>query len=177
MLRKSYFSIFILILISSHSFSKAYYEISGSPFATENAPLPSYLKNINEKAIIVDPKEHFWGAYNAKGKLIRWGIASAGADICRDAHSCRTKIGSFRIYSLGNQNCVSNKYENAPMPYCMFFNGSEALHGSAQVAFENRSHGCVRIHIDDAKWLRFHFVEGPTAVNHFRGTKIIIKSY
>jgi lipoprotein-anchoring transpeptidase ErfK/SrfK len=63
------------------------------------------------------------------------------------------------------------------MPYCMYFSGGEALHGSTDIQFENISHGCVRIHIDDAKWLRYHFVEGPTMANNFRGTKVTIKSY
>lgn len=153
-------------------------EINGSPFATDGAPLPQHLKSHGEKVIFVDPKEHAWGAYNANGKLIRWGIATAGASRCADSGlSCRSKTGSFRIYSLGNSNCVSLKYEGAPMPYCMYYHGGEALHGSNDVQFENISHGCVRIHNDDAKWLRYHFVEGPTFVNHYRGTKVIIQSY
>ena len=63
------------------------------------------------------------------------------------------------------------------MPYCMFFNGSEAMHGSSEVEFENISHGCVRIHVSDAQWLRYHFVEGPVAANNYRGTRIIIRPY
>ena len=154
------------------------YEISGSPFATEGAPLPQYIQNDSEKVILVDPKEHFWGAYNARGKLIRWGIATAGADQCtgNDA-SCRTKIGEFRIYSLGGANCISNKYDGAAMPYCMYFNGGQALHGSSDIQFDNISHGCVRLHIDDARWLRYRFVSGPALSNHYRGTKVIIKPY
>ena len=63
------------------------------------------------------------------------------------------------------------------MPYCMFFNGGQALHGSNQVVRANASHGCVRVHVSDAKWLRYHFVEGPSAANFYHGTKIIIKPY
>lgn len=154
------------------------YEINGSPFATEGAPLPQHIKATFEKMIIVDPREHAWGAYSPRGKLIRWGIATAGADSCSDSDmTCRTKIGKFRIYSLGSEACSSNKFDNAPMPYCMFFNGGQAIHGSNDVEFENVSHGCVRVHIDDAKWLRYHFVEGPNLTNHFRGTSILIRTY
>lgn len=153
-------------------------EISGSPFATEGAPLPHFVKNTFEKFILVDPREHVWGAYTANGKLIRWGVATAGADRCTDSGlPCRTKIGNFRIYLLGNNNCSSYKYDNAPMPYCMYFNGSQALHGSSEIEFANRSHGCVRIHVEDAKWLRYHFVEKPSLANNYRGTKIIIRPY
>ncbi len=152
-------------------------EISGSPFATDGAPLPKHIKG-SEKTILIDPREHVWGAYNAEGKLIRWGIASAGSKRCADSkQSCHTRVGAFRIYSLGNSNCISHKYNGAPMPYCMFFHGSEALHGSYNVEFDNISHGCVRIHVDDAKWLRYHFVEGPSLRNHYRGTRVIIRSY
>lgn len=153
-------------------------EISGSPFDTENAPVPGKIASNGEKAVVVFPGQHMWGAYNVSGDLVRWGIATAGADDCPDTDSsCRTKTGEFRIFSLGNNNCVSNKYDDAPMPYCMYFNGGQALHGSNDVQFRNVSHGCVRLHVDDAKWLRYHFVEGPTQANHYRGTKVIIMSY
>lgn len=165
-----------LVLISTAAIAMV--EISGSPFATDGAPIASHIKAPNEKVIVIDPKAHVYGAYNPNGKLVRWGIASAGRDICHDTgEHCRTRVGSFRIYSLGNADCFSHKYNNASMPYCMYFNGSEALHGSDAVEFENISHGCVRVHVDDAKWLRYHFVEAPAARNNYLGTKVIVKSY
>lgn len=169
--------ILLLIYFLTLPLSAFAIEISGSPFATDDAPLPKYIKSYAEKVIVVHPDEHTWGAYDASGKLIRWGIATAGSQRCDDNTSCRTSIGSFRIYSLGNGNCISHKYSGAAMPYCMFFNGSQALHGSDDVQFQNVSHGCVRVHVDDAKWLRYHYVEGPNANNHYRGTKIIIRPY
>src|SRR5579883_785901 len=108
------------------------YEISGSPYATGSASVPATIKPCGEKIIIVDPKEHVWGAYSARGKLIRWGIATAGSDWCPDIRSvCRTQPGIFRIYSLGDSSCISHKFPlpdgGASMPYCMYFNGSQAL--------------------------------------------------
>jgi hypothetical protein len=153
------------------------YEISGSPFDTEGAPLPEKLSTL-EKVVLVDPNHHFWGAYSNQGRLVRWGIATTGAKQCRDQEgSCQTSYGTFRIYSLGSESCVSRKYDGAAMPYCMFFNGGEALHGSSDIQFSNASHGCVRVHISDAKWLRYHFVEGPNLKNNYKGTKIIILPY
>jgi len=174
---KIYFmAVFCLLL--SFSADAQFYEISGSPFATEGAPLPSRMQTHGEKLVFVDPGEHVYGAYGSNGKLIRWGIATAGADQCPDSdNSCRTQTGQFRIYSLGDAGCASNKYDGAPMPYCMYFNGGQALHGSSNVQSDNLSHGCVRLHIDDAKWLRYQFVEGPRAANLYRGTKVIIASY
>ncbi len=55
------------------------------------------------------------------------------------------------------------------MPYCMFFNGNQGLHGSHELAEGNISHGCVRISVDDAYWVRFNFAN--------IGTKIIVMSY
>lgn len=172
----------ILLFFCSPAFSDAMYEISGSPFATEGAPLPPHAKTAGEKLIIVDPGAHAWGAYNARGKLIRWGIATAGDQWCDDiGQSCKTKAGYFRIYSVGDARCISSKFPlpdgGAPMPYCMYFNGGQAIHGSSGVVFDNVSHGCVRVHVDDAKWLRYQFVEGPSSANHYRGTRVFIEPY
>lgn len=144
--------------------------------------LPSQISPPGEKVVLVDPKIHRWGAYTPDGELIRSGLATAGGKWCRDiGRSCRTKVGSFRIYSLGSKGCKSSKYPRprggAPMPYCMFFNGGQGLHGSNNVVAGNVSHGCVRLHVEDAAWLRFDFVDGPSANNNYRGTKVIIKPY
>ena len=55
------------------------------------------------------------------------------------------------------------------MPYCMYFHGNQALHGSHETADANISHGCVRLHVGDAEWIRFNFANV--------GTKVIIKPY
>lgn len=127
-----------------------------------------------EKVIVVDPSVHAWGAYSESGELLRSGIATSGGKWCSDIErSCRTSVGSYRIYSLGSFNCVSKKFPlgrgGAPMPYCMFFNGGQGLHGSYQVVDGNVSHGCVRLHVDDAEWLRFNFAKV--------GTKVIVRPY
>ncbi|MBA3660542.1 MAG: L,D-transpeptidase [Gammaproteobacteria bacterium] len=127
-----------------------------------------------EKLIVVDPHTHSWAAYSSSGQLLRSGIASAGANWCPDiGRSCRTRSGSFRIFSLGSRACKSSRYPlprgGAPMPYCMFFNGNQGLHGSNQLARRNMSHGCVRISVEDAYWLRHNFAT--------QGTKVIVKPY
>lgn len=153
-------------------------EISGSPFATEGAPLPAHLKTGSEKLILVDPKNHLWGAYRQNGRLLRWGIATTGSQRCPEGEGdCHTSVGDFRFYTRGDENCQSKKYNNAPMPYCMYFNGGQALHGSSDIHFANKSHGCVRVHLDDAKWLHDHFVELPNNSNGYRGTLIRILPY
>jgi lipoprotein-anchoring transpeptidase ErfK/SrfK len=46
----------------------------------------------------------------------------------------------------------------------MYFNKWQALHGSYQLANDNISHGCVRMSVSDAKWLRTNFVRIGTLV-------------
>lgn len=136
--------------------------------------LPSVISAHGEKVIIVDPNVHAWGAYSADGKLVRSGLTTAGSGWCRDLkRSCRTRSGTFRIYSLGNSSCVSKRFPlgrgGAPMPYCMFFNGGQALHGSYEVVAANVSHGCVRMSVDSARWIRNNFANV--------GTKVIVRPY
>jgi lipoprotein-anchoring transpeptidase ErfK/SrfK len=47
----------------------------------------------------------------------------------------------------------SRKYNNAPMPWSVFFHGGYAIHGTTEVRRLGRvaSHGCVRLHPDNAK--------------------------
>lgn len=157
--------------------------IPTSAFSAKHRPsMPDSISAPGEKVIIVDPVIHAWGAYSANGTLERTGMATAGGKWCKDIHrSCKTKAGSFRIFSLGNSGCRSRKYPlprgGAPMPYCMFFNGGQGLHGSQNVFYGNGSHGCVRLHVEDAKWIRFNFVEGPNASNGYRGTKVVVRPY
>jgi len=47
----------------------------------------------------------------------------------------------------------SKKYNNAPMPWSVFFTGGYAVHGTTDIKRLGRpaSHGCVRLHPDNAK--------------------------
>lgn len=124
----------------------------------------------NEKVVLVDPRVHAWGAYD-NGTLVRAGLATAGSTWCPDlGRPCKTAAGSFRVQSLGAAECKSRTFPlpkgGAPMPYCMFFHGGQALHGvpAGEVVEGNISHGCVRLNVSDAEWLRFNFVNVGTKV-------------
>jgi hypothetical protein len=58
-----------------------------------------------------------------------------------------TPSGTFRPIFLDADH-ASSKYENAPMPWSVFFNGDVAIHGTTEVRRLGRavSHGCVRLH-------------------------------
>ena len=119
--------------------------------------------------VIVDPNNHAWGAYDASGFLVAQGAASTGRDYCPDlGTACKTPSGTFTVYRKQGADCKSTKFPipegGAPMPYCMFFNGGYALHGSDYVPNYNASHGCVRLHPEDAAWLSQNFVTVGTNV-------------
>jgi len=144
---------------------------SSSTYASR---LPQHIFSTGERTVVVDPSRHVWGAYDSSGNLVRAGLASAGSNWCPDlGRPCRTKVGTFRVQYLGSSGCVSSRFPiptgGAPMPYCMYFNGNQALHGSYELAEANISHGCVRIPVGDAEWLRFNFIN--------IGTKVIVKPY
>lgn len=135
--------------------------------------LPQSIQT-HEKTVLVDPNVHAWGAYSADGNLVHAGLVTAGSNYCPDiGRPCRTGVGTFRINSLGSESCKSTLYPvgrgGAPMPYCMFFNRNQALHGSYEVVEGNISHGCVRMEVSDAEWLRFNFANV--------GTKVIVRPY
>lgn len=137
--------------------------------------LPEKIQT-SEKTVIVDPRQHAWGAYDSQGNLLKTGLASAGSSYCPDLkRPCHTSVGTYRIQSLGEVSCKSKIFPmprgGAPMPYCMYFHGGMALHGSPdpEVQDANISHGCVRMHVADAEWLRYNFANV--------GTRVVVKPY
>lgn len=150
-------------------------------FAADYSPrLPATFDTDGVKTVLVNPNVHAWGAYAADGHLVRAGIATSGGSRCPpDADpgeaDCRTGIGTFRITSMGDGGCYSKKYPRPRggglMPYCMYFNKGQALHGSPDdiVLEDNVSHGCVRMRIPDAEWMRYNFASV--------GTKVVVMPY
>lgn len=62
-----------------------------------------------------------------------------------------TPTGSYRAY-WASRHHRSRKYDNAPMPWAIFFNGGYAVHATYDIKRLGRpaSHGCVRLHPKDA---------------------------
>ena len=144
------------------------------------APFPIKIAGEDQKQVIVDQDKLAWGAYDTQGNLVKWGPISSGRDRCTDANrSCRTLTGIFRVFSKENEKCSSNVFPigkgGAKMPYCMYFHKGFALHGSTDIPGVRASHGCVRMFIEDAKWLNHEFVELSSERNNFKGTTIIVR--
>lgn len=184
--RKLFMLSFLSLALSSCAYNSANENDYSSQYADNERPEPVYnpqtyaermpqnISGSGAKQIVIDPNVHAWGAYNAQGELVKGGLATAGAGYCPDlGRSCRTKVGVFHVYSLGSPGCKSSKFPlprgGAPMPFCMFFHGGQALHGSYEAVPDNVSHGCVRLKVEDAKWLRYDFVNV--------GTKVTVKPY
>lgn len=144
------------------------------------APFPLKLEGDTEKEIIVDQEKLAWAAYDTEGNLVKWGPISSGRDKCSDSNrSCRTLTGIFRVFSKENSKCTSDVFPigkgGAKMPYCMYFHKGFALHGSDDIPGVRASHGCVRMFIEDAKWLNEQFVELSSERNNFKGTKVTVR--
>lgn len=134
------------------------------------APFKAKEQATGQKHVVVDLNKLAWGAYDEEGNLIHWGPASGGKGFCPDVDQmCRTVSGNFKIQRKQQAGCVSSKFPiewdgGAPMPYCMHFFEGFALHGSYEVPGYNASHGCVRMFINDARWLNQEFVNVGTKV-------------
>ncbi|KTD21124.1 L,D-transpeptidase [Legionella londiniensis] len=147
------------------------------------SPFPRYIESDGEKTIFVSQKKLAWGAYDENGELIWWGPLSSGSGRCssRDGY-CKTPSGSFRIIRKQDIDCISTAFPRradgnhggAEMPYCMHFFRGFALHGSSVVPGYRASHGCVRMFIEDARWLNEEFIDLPEG--GMKGTRVIIDS-
>ncbi len=83
----------------------------------------------------------------------------------------RTPTGRFRPTFMKRYH-ESTIYNNAPMPYSIFFNGGIAIHGTYHTRRLGRaaSHGCVRLHPVHAETL-YELVKAYG----MRRTRIIVK--
>jgi len=61
-----------------------------------------------------------------------------------------TPIGNYRA-KWASKNHRSRKYDNAPMPYAIFFHGGYAVHATYDLKRLGRpaSYGCIRLHHDN----------------------------
>ncbi|WP_417687659.1 L,D-transpeptidase [Roseibium sp.] len=92
-----------------------------------------------------------------------WPVSTARAGY-------RTPVGSFKPGRM-HERYFSRKYDNAPMPHSVFFYHGYAIHGTTAIKSLGRpaSHGCIRLHPDNAKRL-FSLISDNGKAN----TKIVI---
>lgn len=146
------------------------------------SPFPRYIEPTGEKTIFVSQKQLAWGAYDEQGELIWWGPISSGSGHCNMEGNCITPSGDFRIIRKQDIDCISTVFPirangmsgGAIMPYCMHFLRGYALHGSDILPGYRASHGCVRMLIEDARWLNEEFITLPGGDS--KGTRVVVES-
>ena len=100
-----------------------------------------------------------------KMKVYRNGRLKYTWKISSGRRGYTTPTGSYspkRMY----RKYYSKKYHNSPMPHSIFFRGGYAVHGTGAIKRLGRvaSHGCVRLHPDNARKL-YNLVERVGAKN------------
>ena len=72
-------------------------------------------------------------------------------DVSTGRKGYTTPTGSYRPIRM-HKMWYSSKYENSPMPHSIFFYGGYAIHGTGDIKNLGTvaSHGCVRLHPDNA---------------------------
>jgi hypothetical protein len=127
-------------------------EALGAGPATRQALGPKVMVRVNISSQTMTVLVHGKVAYDWKVSTARRGYA--------------TPTGFWTPYRM-HVMWRSRKYDNAPMPHSIFFHGGYAIHATPYVARLGKpaSHGCVRLHPDNAKTL-FALVRqyGPSAV-------------
>lgn len=75
-------------------------------------------------------------------------------DVSTGRKGYTTPSGSYQPYRLAKLH-YSKKYDNAPMPYSIFYHGGYAIHATGEVERLGNpaSHGCVRLELRNARWL------------------------
>lgn len=76
-----------------------------------------------------------------------WPVSTARPGKC-------TPIGTYSVQSMQRVH-YSSLYNNAPMPWSIFFHGNYAIHGTTQTESlgSPASAGCVRLHPENAETL------------------------
>lgn len=113
--------------------------------AEKYVPVPARLTDSRgEREIRIYLSSQYFGAYE-KGVLVFWGAVSTGK------RTNATPPGKF-VVNYKQRFKKSIKYDNAPMPYSINFNGGYFMHQQSLPGYP-ASHGCVRLLMSDAERL------------------------
>lgn len=136
------------------SLALAFGLLAGAPAASQAATLVATV-NISTQTMTV----------THRGQVkYRWKVSTARAGKV-------TPTGAWSAKWL-SRNHRSSRYNNAPMPYSIFYSGNYAVHGTNQVSRLGRpaSAGCIRLHTENAAVLyRLAQQEG------LKNTRIVVR--
>ncbi len=104
----------------------------------------AFADRIVARVSITDQKMH---VYHHGQLLYEWPVSTA-------RQGKVTPTGAWQPQFLSRHH-RSSLYNNAPMPYSIFYSGNFAIHGTDQINRLGRpaSAGCVRLHPDNARLL------------------------
>ncbi|WP_321340460.1 L,D-transpeptidase [Breoghania sp.] len=96
---------------------------------------------------VVDISDQRLTVYSSGIPMHRWKVSTARRGYI-------TPVGRYKPYRI-HRMWRSRKYDNAPMPYSVFFHKGWAVHGTNVISRLGRpaSHGCVRLAPKNAKTL------------------------
>ncbi len=94
-----------------------------------------------------DRKWHQVTLYH-RGSVVNSWLVRGGA------YDSKTRPGDFIVYARV-RHAISHLYDDSPMPFSLFFDGGEAIHGSRMLVdpYVGHSHGCVNLYVKDARVL------------------------
>lgn len=122
---------------------------------------------LNNPILVIDLNKKEW-RLEENNKVLISGPANGGQARCPEkelkGRGCGTPVGTWKILSKSNQykrssryplECKSKRKCGARMPYYMrFHTKGQGIHGRYEgLTGRNESHGCVRINVNDAKYL------------------------
>jgi len=96
---------------------------------------------------VIDLEDQEMRVYLDGDQEYTWKVSTARAGYV-------TPNGTYKAQWLSRMH-YSKKFDDAPMPYSVFFHDGYAIHGTDSISRLGRpaSHGCVRLHPDNAKTL------------------------
>ena len=106
--------------------------------------LPAAASTVTAK---IDLSEQTMRVYVDGWPRYTWAVSTA-------RRGYRTPVGTYRAQRL-ERMWYSRKYDMSPMPHSIFFKGGYAIHGTNYIKSLGKpaSHGCVRLHPDNAATL------------------------
>ena len=106
--------------------------------------LPAAASTVTAK---IDLSEQTMRVYVDGWPRYTWAVSTA-------RRGYRTPTGTYRAQRL-ERMWYSRKYDMSPMPHSIFFKGGYAIHGTNYIKSLGKpaSHGCVRLHPDNAATL------------------------
>jgi lipoprotein-anchoring transpeptidase ErfK/SrfK len=136
------------------------------PFGTARAQFVGVPKPASIVVTVTKSDQHMIVIVDGKPRF-KWSVSTG-------ARGYATPSGHYKVSWL-DEHHKSKQYNDAPMPYAIFFDEGKAIHGFAGNVGGPASHGCVRLSTGNAKTL-FRLVEQLQGLTGFKyDTTIIVR--